>query len=54
MQERNADMTDVERGAVERAVTDYFDSWFEGDPKRMRAVMHPGLAIGVLPMPARS
>jgi hypothetical protein len=37
-------MTDDERRAIEQAATDYFDSWFEGDPQRMAHVLHPHLA----------
>ena len=37
-------MTDDERRAIEQAVTDYFDSWFEGDSQRMAHVLHPHLA----------
>lgn len=37
-------MTDDERRAIEQAVADYFDSWFEGDPRRMAGVLHPKLA----------
>jgi hypothetical protein len=37
-------MTDDERGAVERCAADYFDSWFDGDPERMRRAVHPQLA----------
>jgi hypothetical protein len=37
-------MTDDESRAVEKAVRDYFDSWFEGDTKRMAGVLHPDLA----------
>lgn len=37
-------MTDEERAAIERTVADYFDSWFEGDPERMRRALHPRLA----------
>jgi len=33
-----------ERAAIERTVTAYFDSWFEGDPERMARVLHPQLA----------
>src|SRR5687767_6110494 len=33
-----------ERAAIERTVTDYFDSWFEGDPQRMARVIHARLA----------
>jgi Putative lumazine-binding len=36
-------MTD-DRAAIERTVTDYFDSWFEGHPERMARVLHPKLA----------
>lgn len=37
-------MTDDERRAVEGAVRDYFDSWFEGDTERMAGVLHPRLS----------
>ena len=37
-------MIDDERRAIEQAVRDYFDSWFEGDRERMALVLHPRLA----------
>jgi hypothetical protein len=37
-------MTDEERRAIEQAAADYFDSWFEGDARRMVRVLHPQLA----------
>jgi hypothetical protein len=30
--------------AVERAVLDYFEGWFEGDAERMERALHPELA----------
>lgn len=33
-----------ERAAVEQVVRDYFESWFDGDPDRMRRALHPQLA----------
>ena len=33
-----------DRSAVAAVATQYFESWFEGDPDRMRAVLHPALA----------
>jgi len=33
-----------ERAAVEQVVADYYGSWFEGDPERMRSALHPQLA----------
>jgi uncharacterized protein (DUF2267 family) len=30
--------------AIERAVLDYFEGWFEGDAARMEAALHPELA----------
>ena len=30
--------------AIERAVLDYFEGWFEGDVERMRRALHPDLA----------
>lgn len=33
---------DVE--AIEKSVTDYFESWFDGDVARMRRCLHPRLA----------
>ena len=30
--------------AIEEAVTDYFESWFDGDVGRMRRCLHPRLA----------
>lgn len=30
--------------AIEAAVTDYFESWFDGDVDRMRRCLHPALA----------
>lgn len=36
---------DVETArAIERAVLDYFEGWFEGDAERMERALHPGLA----------
>jgi Putative lumazine-binding len=35
---------DLDRQAVVEVATQYFESWFEGDPDRMRAVLHPALA----------
>ena len=33
-----------DRAAVEQVVADYYGSWFEGDPQRMRASLHPDMA----------
>ncbi len=33
-----------DRAAVEQVVADYYGSWFEGDPERMRASLHPDMA----------
>ena len=30
--------------AITAVVTDYFQSWFRGEPERMRAVLHPALS----------
>ncbi|MEO7664213.1 MAG: nuclear transport factor 2 family protein [Candidatus Limnocylindrales bacterium] len=30
--------------AIEESVTDYFESWFDGDVERMRRCLHPRLA----------
>jgi hypothetical protein len=30
--------------AIEESVTDYFESWFDGDIGRMRRCLHPRLA----------
>ncbi len=30
--------------AIEAAVLDYFEGWFDGDPERMARALHPGLA----------
>ena len=30
--------------AIEASVTDYFESWFDGDVARMRRCLHPALA----------
>jgi hypothetical protein len=35
---------DRDRQAVIEVATQYFESWFEGDPQRMRAVLHPALS----------
>ena len=35
-------MTDQQ--AIEAAVLDYFEGWFDGDSERMRRALHPGLA----------
>ncbi|MDQ3127393.1 MAG: nuclear transport factor 2 family protein [Chloroflexota bacterium] len=37
---------DQDRMAVEAAVRDYFDGWFDGDVERMRRALHPSLAKG--------
>jgi hypothetical protein len=40
-------MRDVPAGdleAIEGAATDYFESWFDGDPVRMESCLHPRLA----------
>ncbi|HUP54652.1 MAG TPA: nuclear transport factor 2 family protein [Methylomirabilota bacterium] len=36
--------TETMRAAVEQAVRDYFDGWFDGDPERMARALHPSLA----------
>ena len=33
-----------DRRAVVEVATQYFESWFDGDPERMRAVLHPALS----------
>jgi hypothetical protein len=33
-----------DKDAITAAVTDYFQSWFRGEPDRMRSVLHPALA----------
>jgi ketosteroid isomerase-like protein len=33
----------TERGEVEAAVTEYFESWFDGDGDRMGRILHPDL-----------
>jgi Putative lumazine-binding len=33
----------AERAAIERAVLDYFEGWFDGDPVRMAHALHPEL-----------
>ena len=33
----------AELTAIERAVLDYFEGWFEGDPVRMQRALHPEL-----------
>ena len=38
------DSVDRDRQAVVEVATQYFESWFEGDPQRMRAVLHPALS----------
>jgi Putative lumazine-binding len=30
--------------AIKRTVTDYYESWFDGDAPRMERALHPGLA----------
>lgn len=37
-------VADRDRQAVVEVATQYFESWFEGDPDRMREVLHPALA----------
>ena len=34
---------ETERAAIERAVLDYFEGWFGGDPVRMERALHPEL-----------
>jgi hypothetical protein len=34
---------DTERAAIERAVLDYFEGWFDGDPVRIERALHPEL-----------
>ena len=38
------DSVDRDRQAVVEVATQYFESWFAGDPQRMRAVLHPALS----------
>ena len=38
------DSVDRDRQAIVEVATQYFESWFEGDPQRMRAVLHPALS----------
>jgi hypothetical protein len=33
----------TERAAIERAVLDYFEGWFYGDPVRLERALHPDL-----------
>ena len=33
-----------DHAAIEAAVLDYFEGWFDGDVERMRRALHPGLA----------
>jgi Putative lumazine-binding len=33
----------AERAAIERAVLDYFEGWFDGDPVLMERALHPEL-----------
>ncbi|MEO7663551.1 MAG: nuclear transport factor 2 family protein [Candidatus Limnocylindrales bacterium] len=45
MEARHVESSDSDdRAAVERCVRDYFEAWFQGDPVRMRAALHPELA----------
>jgi hypothetical protein len=47
--------TTADLAAIETAVLDYFEGWFEGDPDRMARALHPGLAKHALGQdPARS
>jgi Putative lumazine-binding len=36
--------TDDEIAAITAVVTDYFQSWFRGEPELMRSVLHPALS----------
>lgn len=36
--------TPADMKAIEESVTDYFESWFDGDVDRMRRCLHPRLA----------
>ncbi len=38
------DKLDGDQQAVVDVATQYFESWFDGDPDRMREVLHPALA----------
>lgn len=42
--DRTPPPTETMRAAVEQAVRDYFDGWFDGDPERMARALHPSLA----------
>lgn len=44
MADRTAGSPDGDRRAVVEVATQYFESWFDGDPDRMREVLHPALA----------
>jgi hypothetical protein len=33
-----------DEGLIRRAVLDYFEGWFDGDPVRMERALHPKLA----------
>jgi putative lumazine-binding protein len=41
---RGSTITADDEAAVRRAVLDYFEGWFEGDPARMERALHPELA----------
>ena len=34
----------TEEQAIRQTVTDYYESWFDGDAPRMERALHPGLA----------
>lgn len=40
----SAESVAAEKAAIELAVLDYFEGWFEGDVERMERALHPELA----------
>lgn len=34
----------TDEDAITTVVTDYYQSWFRGEPERMRSALHPGLS----------
>lgn len=42
------EVVESERAAIEAAVRDYIDGWYEGDAERMERALHPDLAKRVV------
>ena len=47
-------MTVDHAAAIEQVARDYYEAWFEGDPDRMAAALHPRLAKRNIDQPDRA